>query len=927
MKPTTSETVTRSALLAVLQQQLEQMRPTYIIGLGGTGHLALVYLKLILQTRLDQAWRQKIRLVVFDTADEAFTLSGPTGPVSLEAGVEFINIGNVPVPSILRNLQEQEAIRHRLGAVMSMLPPVVLRSGAKQLRPFGLLSLLWNFSAVQKELQQGLWKLAGRDQHDAAILAQQQGINVFICASLVGGTGSGTFLDVAHLIRAIFTELGAQAEFCHLTGIGVLPQAFHGIIGPNLLPNTAAALEELNHLMVKGGFRARYPDGREVESREAPFNLFYAIDGVDARGQTWPNIHQVAEMIADAVYLQMGSQLGRKGENAFDNLDEALVAQSPDGQGHFLGSFGKGELIFAAPEAADVCTRWFLLELLQQAWLAPAAPVAAQSAATPLQALTADRLNTLLSRDPETGGEIAIDLTLPGWLLRKAPDEVAAAAAHYLEEYGQARVTETFLAAITRQGAALLAQQQEILQSWLEERLFHPEISLNTTHLALEQMGTALQERAQAAHRQGLELERRLTQQQETLAQLETAVSRAATSFVFGRAGRIRDALNRTFQAAQALYQTRLERHLCRQRQHIWSELGGWLSQQQEAVALLRQRLGGLARHLESETAQQVQQLSGGGVARISLADEAYLRELYRQHRPGWTDVQQQVGSPRPLLPAGMPELGQRLLAALRPNFAAVAALSIEQVIQARSAEMSPRARREQLFRLATPSWNVDRARLPDGGAGLVTLEVLGVPDATRTLFANEAMLVATHDPHRLTALVVVAGAPASALQQYQLYRQAMERLRSKRPLHVLPDFLTGNEQGRLAFALGSIFGLIYSQGTFFYYQPADRLAGPLKLANGLHNALHAFLETDGLVNEVQDRVEGQVARLGLREAIRILADYYSSAPNGNTALDEQLRELKRLVRDYTEGLRRIDEFSAGIHEPAARSPKKESIP
>jgi hypothetical protein len=52
---------------------------------------------------------------------------------------------------------------------------------------------------------------------------------------------------------------------------------------------------------------------------------------------------------------------------------------------------------------------------------------------------------------------------------------------------------------------------------------------------------------------------------------------------------------------------------------------------------------------------------------------------------------------------------------------------------------------------------------------------------------------------------------------------------------------------------------------------------------------------------------------MGLREAITLLADYYSTVPNGNTRLDEQTRELKRLVRDYTEDLRRIDEFNTGL--------------
>ena len=153
---------------------------------------------------------------------------------------------------------------------------------------------------------------------------------------------------------------------------------------------------------------------------------------------------------------------------------------------------------------------------------------------------------------------------------------------------------------------------------------------------------------------------------------------------------------------------------------------------------------------------------------------------------------------------------------------------------------------------------------------------------------------------------MVVAGAPPSALQQYNLYQEALERLRHKRPLYVLPDFLTTSDQGRLMFALGSIFGLIYSQGTFFYYQPADPLSNPVKLANGLSNAINAFIEREELVGEVTERVNAQIARLGLREAIATLTGYYSNSTGNNTSLDEPLR-------DYAESLRSIDAFSAGI--------------
>jgi hypothetical protein len=49
-----------------------------------------------------------------------------------------------------------------------------------------------------------------------------------------------------------------------------------------------------------------------------------------------------------------------------------------------------------------------------------------------------------------------------------------------------------------------------------------------------------------------------------------------------------------------------------------------------------------------------------------------------------------------------------------------------------------------------------------------------------------------------------------------------------------------------------------------------------------------------------------------LREAITLLTEYYSNIP-ANTSLNQPLRELKRLVRDYTDSLRGIDAFRAGI--------------
>jgi hypothetical protein len=233
--------------------------------------------------------------------------------------------------------------------------------------------------------------------------------------------------------------------------------------------------------------------------------------------------------------------------------------------------------------------------------------------------------------------------------------------------------------------------------------------------------------------------------------------------------------------------------------------------------------------------------------------------------------------------------------------------------------ETTPEGYYRWLLDQATPSWNLDRARLPDGGAGLQRLEVLGVPDEADSLYRQHAtMLVSTGDRSRLVALVAHVGAAHTAIQQWDGYQATYDQARGHTPLHVLPEFQADNEHARQAFALGSLFGFIANQGAYFYYHPADHLERPLKLAQGLSNALQAFINHDGLVRETWERVEQAVAGRGVEATLRILTAYYNGGdrpPAGDGAArpaDDLVLELKRLVRAYADELRQIHQFTSG---------------
>lgn len=896
--------------------QLEQIRPTIFLLLGGTGQQVGVNVKARILNAFGPAYRDKIVLLAFDSTEEPFAASVGDELVRLEPGSEFFNIGQVPIGRIKQNLDRNHAIRERLGAHIDRLPSILRGNGMKMIRPAALVAYHWHYRLIHKELSKAIWRLAGRDVLGPEEIDQEQGMNIYIVGSLVGGTGSGLFLDMAYHVRSLLAELGMQSDYCTVTGLGVLAQAFQGVSRRNLYANGGAALKELTHLMLHENFEATYPNGRVVDLQVAPFNLFYVLDGVDERGRTWNGIQDVAAMAADGLFVQMASQVGRRGDNAFDNVDDILLDRTREGEPTYLASFGLGYLEFDAPAVADLFTRRLVVELVASQWLRPADPEAvADATATNLQRTTAARMVPALRTDPETGGEIYIDLPVPTWLIDKRPDAIPAEAAQYVRAYGRVRVGDEMTALIGRNAQRTTDHEREAWDGWLAGVLFAPDFSVNSIAAVIQQAQATLAERTAGGQRRLAELDAEIDSLTLALEQAEKSVAQACGGLPIGRGGRIRQALTACFQTAETLFGLQLQQAELRATLLVWSHVAQHLAGRARAVRFLIDRLFAINETQQQEAGARLRRLQTNGGARLSLADEEYVNRLYARSRPAQAGLSRWVDPGREALHAltlNKDELEAALLDQLSQSFATVAGMSIEDALRERSGEMSHRARRQQIFQLATPSWSIDHTRLPDGGATLERLEILGVADEANTLFKEEMSRVSTHDPHRIIAYVMVAGAAPSALQQYDKYEKALAQLRGAFPLHVLPEFMTETNQGQLAFALGSIFRLILNEGAHFYYQPADELQERVRLGQGLANAVDYMNSHETLAREILERVDSRIAQMGLQKAIETLSEYYSAVPEGKTKLDGIARELKRQVRTYTDELRQIREFSGG---------------
>lgn len=897
--------------------QLQQIRPTIFIWLGGTGQLIGTHIKARLLRTFGAAYREKIALIGFDSTEEPFAALVNDEQVVLEPGAEFFNIGQVPMGRIKANIDRHHAIRERLGNHIDRLPSVMRGNGMKMIRPAALAAYYWHYPLIHQELSKAIWRLAGRDVLGAQEIDRQQGINIYIAGSLVGGTGSGLFLDMAYHVRSLLADLGMQSEYCTITGLGVLAQAFRGINGHSLYANGGAALRELTHLMLHEDFEARYPNGRVVAVQEAPFNLFYVLDGVDERGRTWNGIQEVAAMAADGLFLQMASQVGKRGENAFDNVDEILIGRTREGEPTFLSSFGLGYLEFDAPGVADLFTFWLAHELAETQWLRPINDeLSGRAVVDRLHPLHPAQLTTALRTDPETGGEIYIDMRVPSWFMDKRHDVIATEAAQYIRAYGRVRIGEEMAAQINRNGQIAVERARTGWDEWLSGVIFAPEYSFHTVAGALKQAQTTLIEYIATGQRRLAELDADVEGLTGGLGQTEKNLVQAAGGLPIGRSGRIRQALAAYFQAAEALFDLQLKQAEARGRLLVWNNVAQHLGTRHRSIRLAADRISAIDEQLQQEADGRLRRLKISGGSRLSLADEDYLRQLYVRAHPGETSLPAIAGSSDAVpgvLQLDGDELQEQILRRLERSFDAVRQMTIEDVLRERAREMSPKARRNQVFQLATPSWSIDHTRLPDGGASLERLEILGVTDETETLFKDDMSRVSTHDPHRIIAYVMVAGAAPSALQQYEQYRQELDRMRGTLPVHVLPVFMTETNQGQLAFALGSIFQIIYSEGTYFYYRPSDDLQERVRLGQGLANVIDYTGSQEILVREILERVDGRIAQLGLQRAIEILAEYYSAVPEGKTRLDTITRELTRQVRAFADELQQIREFSGGL--------------
>lgn len=905
------------------QEIVKELRPALVVGLGGTGQEVLIRLKARLKETIGPDVLNVIKLAAIDTRDEKFEqklLSGEI--VRLDRNTELLDIGNVPTLQVLQRLdQSYPQIKVWLP---ENIPGQSVVAGAKQIRPLGRMALFFHYMKVRNYLDNLIQNLSNINKQFSAGTVrsdEEPGLQIYLISSVCGGTGSGIFLDIAYLLRHMCQRLNQQK--IDLIGFLVLPQAFTQVPSDQIKANAFAALQELDQFSkggVDGNFEVEYPGGEQVSIATRPFKLCYLVDGLNEEGKTLAGMAELAPMIAESIFIQISSNVGRKAGSAFDNLN-TINSPAPyldeRGAAHYsvYSGFGMSSLNFPALEIIDVCKRRLAHRIIDQGILAntPTEERVRNEVASTLDRLELrrDQILDTVRKDPQ--GQL-LGLQPERFGLDEKPlgelpkDQLVTMIAAKVQQFETQELGTKIQRQINENNQRL---QKELTTKLLEDinRLMDDAASGGLSFI--EPYASMLRDDLQRTVNQmsqdrkdfieelgGVDLNARRQRLQNEL-----------KAVVFGKRKQETLAL---LNAHKRVFNLRFEIMRLDAAIQILSVLVNRIDEQRRNVSTMIDQLQYAAERFRKEDAEKTRSWDTNQSAlNQSITSSMDLEELYKMHAGEMTQHMARLTEPDSVGPVSFwrskypssEELGEAILNYAQRVFAPVQSTKLEDEIRRKRSEQEPNVRLERLRSTSRPFWSIQTARVPEGGINIEPVNLVAVENQETTIYKDELLLrgtsgVSTLDPHRITVLQTKHGVPVSALAQYDDYRRIYDQYMHRRsvPLHIFPK--VDPVQAQTMFALAEAFGFITEEGLAdFVLRFPD--GGEFQLGKGFLVAYQRFSGRIEFATRTERLIEEDIRRNTKASAREKITAYVQRELSENLDYQQVQKELRARAEEY----------------------------
>ena len=321
------------------------------VGLGGTGMNALLHTKKMFIETYGEV-PPMIGFLGIDTDGDAYKKELPSkyGPVSLSP--------NEQTPIQVEDAQAAYMTsKQHFGWVHpdNVFALTAMTKGAGQIRSNGRFALTCNFENLANKVRDAVGRITSASiktnpKYDADFVGD---VEVHMVFSMSGGTGAGTFINMAYVIRHALGK-------CKVTGYAVLPDVFETMSQygmDRVKPNTYGSIMDLDYFMHLNGTEGLQFDyvtsTQDVKSR--PFSAFFFIDNKNKSGDSYSNVDQLAEMISLALVTSSG-ELSGSVDSVTDNVEKSIM--NGDGmvgnKRAWVSGMGACEILFRGKDMCEI---------------------------------------------------------------------------------------------------------------------------------------------------------------------------------------------------------------------------------------------------------------------------------------------------------------------------------------------------------------------------------------------------------------------------------------------------------------------------------------------------------------------------------------------------------------------------------------------
>lgn len=347
---------------------MAKLRRTLLIGIGGTGVKAILDAKKMFYENYGEI-PPMIGFIGIDTdrpgLSNTSVIASDGTKISLSVSEQLCI--SVDDPILIYN-------NNKTKKLFDWMPEpnvqglTALSIGAGQMRSNGRFAVTVNENNVQQFINHKITEINNASIIDNSVYALlSKETEVHMVFSLGGGTGSGTFLNVAYLIKRMFPKI-------KLSGYAVLSDVFRtmvtGAMSARVKTNGKGAIMDLDYLA------HLTPDSEPVKLKwfhgddnitSRAFDALYFIDNKNENNDMFDNVEPLCQMIALAIVTSVG-ELGVALDSVSDNVTKLIADGTMDikNKKAWVAGFGCAEIVFDGKRLASIYEQKACIQLINK---------------------------------------------------------------------------------------------------------------------------------------------------------------------------------------------------------------------------------------------------------------------------------------------------------------------------------------------------------------------------------------------------------------------------------------------------------------------------------------------------------------------------------------------------------------------------------